>query len=434
MRESLPNLSDVWVLYIRELRMALRERSIVVYSVILPICLYPVIFWLMFTAMVFVEGRSEGFVSRTVLFDLPERHAAIRDSLAAMDEVDLREGPTSRESAIALVRDGELDAVVEFEVADEEGRAIEGNFLVRVTYDRSVERSRRARGRIEGVIGEYRDRWLRREARALGLGTAELEGFRVVRRDIASGRELGSFVLAQMIPIFLIIMVAMGSFYPAIDSTAGERERNTWETLMSVAASRSSIVTAKYFYVATLGTAAGMLNVVAMVVSIGAVLGPLLGSRVGELEFELPALAVPIMLVGAMILALFFAAAMMLVASFARTFKEGQAMITPIYWLALIPIFMLGSPDQGLTAKLALVPIGNMALLVKDAVNGVYQWLLIGEAFLVNLVLVAVCLGAARAVLQFEDYVLGSYDGSFWRLMRERILRRGPKPASAGEV
>ncbi len=201
---------------------------------------------------------------------------------------------------------------------------------------------------------------------------------------------------------------------------------------MSVAASRGSIVTAKYLYVATLGTAAGMLNVAAMVVSIGAVMGPLLGARTGELEFELPALSVPIMLVGALILALFFAAAMMLVASFARTFKEGQAMITPIYWLALIPIFLLGSPDQGLTATLALVPIGNMALVVKDAVNGVYAWPLIGLAFLVNLALVAVCLRAARAVLEFEDYVLGSYDGSFWKLARERLLRRGPEPRAAG--
>ncbi len=432
MRDSLTNFRDVWVLYVRELRAALRERSIVVYSVILPIFLYPVFLWLMFTAITFVEGLSEGFTSRTVLFDLPERHASIRDSLAAMDAVDLREAPASSDSAVALVRRGELDAVVEFDAADASAAAIPDNFRVRITYDRSEERSRRARARISQVIDGYRDGWLGREAQARGLDEAELEGFRVTTQDVATGRELGAFLLAQLIPLFLIIMVAMGCFYPAIDSTAGERERSTWETLMSVAASRGSIVTAKYLYVATLGTAAGMLNVAAMVVSIGAVMGPLLGARTGELEFELPALSVPIMLVGALILALFFAAAMMLVASFARTFKEGQAMITPIYWLALIPIFLLGSPDQGLTATLALVPIGNMALVVKDAVNGVYAWPLIGVAFLVNLALVAVCLRAARAVLEFEDYVLGSYDGSFWKLARERLLGRAAKPSAAG--
>ena len=46
-------------------------------------------------------------------------------------------------------------------------------------------------------------------------------------------------------------LVAVGCFYPAIDSTAGERERSTWETLMTVSASRGSIIAAKYLYVAS---------------------------------------------------------------------------------------------------------------------------------------------------------------------------------------
>ena len=52
---------QVVVLYRRELRGALRERAIVVNSILLPIFLYPLILWLMFSAIVFVEGLSEGF-------------------------------------------------------------------------------------------------------------------------------------------------------------------------------------------------------------------------------------------------------------------------------------------------------------------------------------------------------------------------------------
>ena len=56
-----------------------------------------------------------------------------------------------------------------------------------------------------------------------------------------------------MMSFFLVIMVALGCFVPSIDSTAGERERSTWETLMTVSAPRSSVILAKYLYVATLG-------------------------------------------------------------------------------------------------------------------------------------------------------------------------------------
>jgi sodium transport system permease protein len=61
----------------------------------------------------------------------------------------------------------------------------------------------------------------------------------------------------EMVPFLTLITVALASFYPAIDATAGERERSTWETLMTVAAPRGNVAAAKYLYVATFGAAWG---------------------------------------------------------------------------------------------------------------------------------------------------------------------------------
>jgi sodium transport system permease protein len=426
---SILNWRQVWVLYRRELRGALRERSIVVNSFLLPVFLYPLLLWLMFSAIVFVEGLSEGQVSRIVFLGLSTEHAALRDSLAAMESIEFRESPTAIEDAVALVREGELDAAADFLAPASEVQADAGNFIVRLSYDRSEERSRRARDRVEGAVRDYRDRWLEREARDLRVTREELEQFRIARNNVASEREVGAFLLSLMIPLFVVIMVALGCFIPAIDTTAGERERSTWETLMSVSASRMSVVASKYFYVATLGLVAGMLNVTAMLVSIGAVLRPLASEMGDELQFSIPALAVPVLLIGALALAFFFAAAMMLLASFARKFKEGQAMITPVYWLALIPMFLTGTPELHLTPTLAALPIGNVAVMMKDAINGRFEWALIGLTLLVQIVVVLLTLWVARSVLKFEDYLLGSYDGSFWRFAKQRLLVRGAKRA-----
>ncbi len=420
------------MLYGRELRSALRERAIVVNSILLPIFMYPLILWLMFSAIVLVEGLSEGFVSRVALINLPPQHGELRDTLAAMESVELQVEPASPEAARARVRDGELDALVEFlPPSPESGAALlPDNFRIRLSYDRSEERSRRARSRVETVVGRYRDRWLEREALSLNVSREQLEQFRVERRNVSSETQMGAFLLSQMIPLFLVIMVALGCFYPAIDSTAGERERSTWETLMSVSASRLSVVTAKYLYVATLGLTAGILNVIAVMVSIGAVLRPILGRRSEAFQFSIPLSAVPVMMIGAVALALFFAAAMMILASFARKFKEGQAMITPVYWLALIPMFLTGAPDMHLTPTLGLVPIANVALMIKDAINEELNWLLVGETLLVELLLVGLCLWIARSVLQFEDFLLGSYDGSFWKFTRDRMFAGKAAPTA----
>ena len=205
---------------------------------------------------------------------------------------------------------------------------------------------------------------------------------------------------------------------------------------MTVSASRLSVVTAKYFYVATLGITAGMLNVTAIFLSLGAVMAPLMaeaGAPADAFQFSLPLLALPVMIVAAIALALFFAAAMMILAAFARSFKDGQAMVTPVYWLSLLPILLGQQTDQTLTPTIAAIPVANVAMMIRDAINGVFLWPLIAETLAVLMVMVVGCLLLARAVLGFEDFLMGSFDGSFWRFAKERLLGKKDRGNVAGQ-
>ena len=424
--------SDVRTLYVKELRSAFRERSIVVNSVLLPIFMYPLLLWLMFTGLTFVEGLAEGFTSRVVVTGEAAVRSVMSDSLRAMGSVEVLHGPTEPTAAEEAVREGRVDAVLELLPATEAGRALPDNFRARVLYDRSVERSRRALGRIEGLVQRERDRRLEAEGERLGIGAAERTGFRVLREDVASEADRGAFLLAQMVPLFLVIMVALGCFVPSVDTTAGERERSTWETTMTLGASRASVVTAKYFYVATLGILAGGLNVAAVMLSVGSFMRPLLNQTGQSFTFSIPLLATPVLLVGALALALLFAAAMMLLAAFARSFKDGQAMVTPVYWLVFIPVLMGDQSDQHLDATRALVPIGNLNVMMRDAILGVYEWPWMAVTLGVTLVAVALLLLLARWVLRFEDFLLGAHDGSFWTFVKERF-GSGRRAAAGGD-
>ena len=426
------NWQDIWILYRRELRSAFRERTIVVNSILMPVFLYPIMLWVMFTAMLFVTGLADRATSRLVLLDAPGDHPALMDTLEARENLELQD-PIGADSAISLIRIGELDALVEFAPPGTEGDRLADNFQVVISYDRAVERSRRASGRVEAIIDSYREEWVDDEAAGLGIEDVDREQFRIVQENVSSEEQMGALMLGMMIPLFLVLMVALGCFIPAIDSTAGERERSTWETLMTVSASRLSIVTAKYLYVATLGLLAGVLNVTAMFVSLGAVIAPLLAEAGDRFQFTLPWLALPVMIVAAISLALFFAAAMMILASFARSFKDGQAMVTPVYWLALLPIVLGQQTDQTLTPLIAAIPVANAAMMIRDAINGVFLWPLIAETLAVLLVMVALCLVLARMVLQFEDLLMGSFDGSFWRFAKERLLYRNGKKTAVAE-
>jgi ABC-type Na+ efflux pump permease subunit len=155
-----------------------------------------------------------------------------------------------------------------------------------------------------------------------------------------------------------------------------------------------------------------------MFLSMGAVMRPLFASAGQPFQLELPPLGFPVMVVGAAALALFFAAAMMILASFARTFKEGQGMVTPVYWLALLPVLLGQSSETNLTATTAAIPVANVAMMIRDAVRGVFLWPLIAETLAVELAMVVLCLFLARTILRVEEFLIGSYDGSLLRFLR----------------
>ncbi len=411
---------QVSLLYGRELRAALRERNIVINSVLLPIFLYPVILWAMFSGIMFVQGQTAGFESRVQVADVPAAHRDLRDNLAQAEHIRLVEPGSDRADVDARIADGRLDALVEFTRA---GEALPHNFRIRVTYDKSKERSVNARQRIDDIVRDYRSDWLARAAAAHGLSPATWQVLSVTRRDVASPRQTGRYVLGLMLPIFFVIMVAMGSFYPAVDATAGERERNTWETLMTTAASRASIVTAKYLYVASLGGLAGILNLAAMTATLGPIFKSAFGGG-GHLQFSIPWTALPLLAVAAVLLAGFVAAGMMILASFARTFREGQTMITPFYLLILLPVMFLQTPGLKFSVALASVPVVNVFMLIRSAVSGQFPAVPVAITLIVSVLLIYVSLRIATFILRFEDVMLGAYRGNFKRFVQERVFSR----------
>ena len=407
------NLNAIRILYAREIRSALRDRTIVTNSILLPIFLYPLIIWIVYTGITFVSGQNEELESHIMLKNVPAGHEILKREFELDKSVVL---VTSGDAAAAL-RNGTLDAVVEF-LPPKSDLAVLNNFATRITFDESRDASSRARSRASQKIARYRENYLEQQALKLGVSRAEFQNFWIDERNVSSGRAVGAFVVA--LPIFFIIMLAVGSMHPAIDSTAGERENSTWETIMTAATSRASILIAKYLYVATMAFVAAFLNLFAMIFSMGTILGPLLGSNI---SLRIPIRSAPVVLVGAFLLALFVAAGMMILASFARTYKEGQALTSPFYIALIIPVMFLQTPGLEFSSRIALIPVANVMMMIREAFQGIYHWRPIAITLAVEAACVVLALRLAMLVIQHEDFVMGSYNGSFGKFLKERLFK-----------
>ncbi|CAN5716563.1 ABC transporter permease [soil metagenome] len=419
------DLRQIWILYRHEIRSALRDRSIVTMSIVIPLVMYPLLLWATFAGMSFVEGQAERLTSRIAVEGATPAHGGLLDALDGNGRIDVSEWTGGEAGALQAVAGGRIDAFIQFEPPSTEGSGLDRNFQVRVSYSAARDRSERARAQVEAALDVYRGDWVEDARESLDISDREWAGFGMVQQDLATPEEATRFILALVVPMLTLIMVALASFYPAIDATAGERERATWETLMTVAASRGNIAAAKYLYVATFGAVGGLLNVGALVLSLRWILTPVSGPD-GVGVGGLPLSTIPVIGIGTFLLGLFVAAGMMVFAIFARNFKEGQAAITPFYMLIILPAVFLQSPDLELTNRLALVPVVNLVLLLRGAIEGTVP---VGAGILTLAsmaftVLLAVTF--AQWVMRREEVLLGSAGPGLWAFLRDRFLpRRG---------
>jgi sodium transport system permease protein len=171
--------------------------------------------------------------------------------------------------------------------------------------------------------------------------------------------------LAALVPLILILMTITGAVYPAIDLTAGERERGTLEILVAAPVPRLGLLFAKYVSVVTVAVLTALVNLVAMTMTLVlSGLGPVLFAN-QELS-----LGIIVQLFGLLLLfAAFFSAVLLCITSFARSFKEAQAYLIPLMLVSLGPGVMGMMPGLKL-ADWAWAPLVNIVLLGRDLFEG----------------------------------------------------------------
>lgn len=168
--------------------------------------------------------------------------------------------------------------------------------------------------------------------------------------------------LPTLLPLVLILMTMAGASYPAIDLTAGERERGTLEVLVASPISRIVLLWAKYLAVLVVAVLTAGVNLIVMRISVAiSGLGPLLLGEEG-----MPAVVLVQVVALLLLFAAFFSATLLAVASFARSFREAQALLIPLMVVSIAPGIVSIFPDVELTSGLSVVPLLNVVLLARD--------------------------------------------------------------------
>jgi len=324
-------------------------------------------------------------------------------------------------AARSLVTDRRVDAVLviwpDMAQALTEGRA----GRVSIFFDSVREDSLEAERRLADRLSDYRETLVRQRERDRGLADGFSMGLDVRSTNVAPEKRRTGQILGLFLPFLLVTMSLLGGFYPAIDLTAGEKERGTMQTLLCAPVSSLEIVTGKYLAV----WATSLIAAFANVVSLGATMMRILpGDQISVAPSTFVMAFVMLLPVTFFITAVFLA-----IATFAKDFKDGQNFLTPVYMLLALPAGVTMLRGIELNAWTAFVPVVNIALLIKS--------LLISEASpdLVFLALVSSTAYAVLAVLLAarvfarEQVLLGGRESVRSLLGFERSGGGSPSPA-----
>lgn len=352
----------VWHIFRKDLLETLRDRRTLFTTIVLPLVVYP----LLFTAVgSFTSNKREELNAQTarvaVWGPVPESAVqAVLQEKATLVDRQAEVPPSPEELARKAVGEKKVDVVLL--TADASGPSVK----VTVYADSTQLESEAMQERVLKVLRKHDAALLEQRMVALGQPAISARPLEVEEADLSSSARRASTVVGSFLPYMVLILLASAAFYSAIDLTAGEKERGTLQTLLTAPVHALEVVTGKYLTVVTMTLVAALANIVSLGLAIGRILsaegGPEgfhMGPRVGLTLFLT-------LLPAALLLAALFVA----VGVLARTYKEGQSYLMPLLLLVIFGAMGSTLPGVELTPALALVPLTNVALLMRALLSG----------------------------------------------------------------
>ena len=350
----------------KELREMLRDRRSLAVMFGIPLLLYPLVAIGMATLG---SAKKKELTEQTVKVYIPGGKQAVPRLVGLMN--DQYTGLTAVElfanvDPNAALKSGELQAILHAP-PNAEAKMLAGEEVeLKVQLDRSRTSTPFSERKLNGMLDDYKKWVVEQRLMMRGVSPVVLQSFKTSTHDVSSGHQRFGKILAQMLPLLLLMTGMLGALFPALNATTTERELGTLETLLVTPAGRTELLVAKGSLVLVCGLLTAGLNMVSMALVLKRATSMLDASAA---EFSVSATSLALTYLAAVPTLILFTTVVLIMGLLARNFREANAFATPVMLLPLASL-AVGIMEPAASPAILITPIANTTVIIREVLTG----------------------------------------------------------------
>jgi sodium transport system permease protein len=348
-------MNSALIVFLKELRENLRDRRTVINTLVTGPLMGPLLFVVLINTMVSRElEKAEQPLKLPVI---GAEHAPNLIDALKQQRFDIQPGPANAERA---VREQDADVVLRIPADYAESWNKGEPAQVEIVFDESQRDAQSAVRRVQAAIDGYGQRTGALRLLARGLSPSVMRPVVVAERD-QSTPQSRSGTMFGILPYFFILGALIGGMALAIDTTAGERERQSLEPLLANPVPRGQILAGKLATTTAFSMTTVLLSMLAFSVASRFLPTEKLGMdlHIG-MGFLFSGLFVMLPLAGLL------AGLQTMVAAFAKSYREAQTWLGLLTFVPAIPTMLLTIlPFKPLTWMYAVPLMGQQIALTR---------------------------------------------------------------------
>lgn len=398
-------MSNFFTILKKELIDIIRDRKTIAFTILLPILIYPVLFQVMSVTMKSSQEDAKKEINIVINGD---KDSNLSKLLTSQENIKEKNYDNPKKA----LKDGDLQLIINIPSNVDEEIASGNSVDLEILIDDQSEKSTIAGSMVESLINDYSKSIVESRLSELNVDSKILNPINIetksgINEDGTNNSNANTIL--GMIPALIVIMLLSPTMGLAADLGAGEKERGTFEPLLSTSVNRNSILWGKITTISIVSVITLLLSMVSLLVSFKGFVNSVSEGMGEDINLNINIITILFIILFCIFIIIFMSTLQVVISISARSTKEANTylsgLIIPIMILAFIPIYM---DVKNIGIIFFNIPIINSICVMKEIMIGIYNTTHILIVLAWHIFYVVLALIVAKILFSREELIFRS--------------------------